>query len=326
MQNRWLLGTALALVLAAGCGRGAEGDAPTASADLTEAPDAGAGPVDATDPIAHLQVIAGPGTDGRATPSAGLAKAQAYVAEALRPAGLTTTELPFPVRGQTANNLLAVRAGAGPDAAEIVLLSAHLDHLGPGYPGADDNGSGSAALVAIANRLAGESLDRSVAFLWTAGEELGLVGSAYFTSHPPATVPLDHVVQVLNLDAIAALDDTRFSILLDDTAASRHAADVIGEASRELAPAFARINQDLAAYTQRTDGYSFVRHGVPTIWVSEGLTNPAGGGSLMPRYHKGSDTVENLLAENGGSKLRRMSAMLAGTVEKLANEPPAARP
>jgi len=273
-----------------------------------------------TDPIDHLQVIAGPGTDGRATPSPGLAKAQAYVLDACHGAGLTTEEQAFPVRGQSANNILALRAGQGAHASEIVLLSAHLDHLGPGFPGADDNGSGSAALVAIANRLANESLDRTVALLWTAGEELGLVGSSYFTGHPPASVPLDHVVQVLNLDAIAALDDTRFSILLDDTDASRHAADVMTDASHEMEPAFARINQDLAAYTQRTDGYSFVRHGVPTIWVSEGLTNPNGGGTLMPRYHKATDTVENLIAENGGNKLRRMTQMLASTVEKLANE------
>ena len=79
----------------------------------------------------------------------------------------------------------------GAHASEVVLVSAHLDHRGPGYPGADDNGSGSAALVAIAKRVASASLDRTVALLRTAGEELGLVGSSYFTSHPPASVPLD---------------------------------------------------------------------------------------------------------------------------------------
>jgi hypothetical protein len=224
-----------------------------------------------------------------------------------------------------ANNILGMLPGSGPHKDDVVLLSAHLDHLGTGYPGADDNGSGSAVLIAIAHRLraraAEHPLDRTVAFLWTTGEERGLLGSAYFTDNPPASLPLARIAQEINLDAVGALDDTRFSILPDDAAATQATVGLIDQANREMDRPFARINRDLDAYTRRVDSWSFVRHHVPSIWVFEGLTNPEGGGSLMPRYHRPTDTVENLLADNGGSKLRRMTDMLTATVEKVATAP-----
>ena len=282
-----------------------------------------------TDPLAHLQVIASPDMQGRGTPSTGLDRAIAYVVGECTHAGLVggvgdgVYEQPFTVGGGQTNNVVGLLPGTGAHEDEIVLLSAHLDHLGAGYPGADDNGSGSAALLAIANGLSGtrgsHPLDRTVAFLWTTGEERGLLGSAYFTDHPPARVPLTKIAQVINLDAVGALEDTRFSFLPDDTAATRNSVTLMNQANAEMERPFARINQDLQAYARRTDGYSFVRHHVPTIWVFEGLTNPDGGGSLMPRYHQPTDTIENLVAENGGSKLRRMTTMLVGTIEKIAN-------
>lgn len=276
-----------------------------------------------TDPIEHLKVIAGPEANGRATPSPGLDKAKAYVIAECKRARLAgglgdgVFEQPFtlPDGGRT-SNVLAVLPGTGTHASETVIVSAHLDHLGPGFPGADDNGSGSAAMLAIANALP-RTLDRSVAFLWTTGEEKGLRGSAYFVDHPPATLPLSRLVQDINLDAIGALDDTRYSLLPDERSAGT--VELFRVASSEMERPFARMNQDLQAYRTRTDAYSFVRKGVPAIWVSEGLTNPNGGGSLMPRYHKATDTVENMLAENGGSKLRRMSELLTRTITKLAS-------
>ena len=196
--------------------------------------------------------------------------------------------------------------GTGEHKDQIVLLSAHLDHLGVGYPGADDNGSGSATLLSIMHGLvqsrAKRPLDRTVAFFWTAGEEKGLLGSAYFVDNPPAGVPLARIAQVINLDAVGALDDTRFSMLVDTASNSQTSAALIAQASNEMDRPFSRINQDLQQYARRTDGYSFVRKHIPTIWVFEGLTNPLGGGTLMSRYHQPTDTIQNLLADNGGSR------------------------
>ena len=284
--------------------------------------------VGSTDPLEHLKVIASPEADGRATPSPGLQLALNYVVAECKRArlqgglGPDTFEQPWTTStGQHTSNLLALRPGSGAHASEIVMLSAHIDHLGHGFPGADDNGSGSAALLAIANQLAGKPLDRTVAFLWTTGEERGLLGSAYFVDHPPASTPLASIAQEINLDAVGALDDTRFSFLSDETPHTQRATALMKEANLEMDRPFVRINEDLAAYTTRTDQYSFVKKRVPAVWVFEGLTNPSGGGSLMPRYHKATDTIDNLIADNGGSKIRRMTEMLARSVEKIANAP-----
>jgi hypothetical protein len=320
---------------------------PTGGAEVVDVPELNAA---SGDPIAHLEVIAAPEMDGRGTPSVGLDKAIAYVVAQCRAAGLAggmgdgVYEQPFTVGtpgsiapasdedidghtheraapGRT-SNVVCRLPGSGVR-RDVVMLSAHLDHLGHGFPGADDDGSGSAALLAMAHRFAASHaarpLERDLVFLWTTGEERGLLGSSYFVEHPPAELPLDRIAQVVNLDALGALEETRFSILPDRAAHTRAAVAYLTAASRELDPPFDRMNQDLDAYTRRTDAWSFVRKGVPTVWVFEGLTNPAGGGSLMPRYHRPTDTLENLLAENGGRKLRRMADMLTSAVERIAS-------
>src|ERR1044071_1378879 len=109
-------------------------------------------------------------------------------------------------------NVVAVWEGSDPVLkAEYVALGAHYDHVGSGCPpvgedricnGADDDGSGTTALLAMAEALAKAPArpKRSVLFVWHCGEEKGLWGSRYFTQFP--TVPLDHVVAQLNIDMI----------------------------------------------------------------------------------------------------------------------------
>jgi len=225
---------------------------------------------------------------------------------------------------QTTNNVVGILPGHGPHKDEIVLLSAHLDHLGKKtqgvFPGADDNASGSATLLAIMNRVArGEPLDRTVVFFWTAGEEKGLLGASYFVDNPPASVPLARIKQVINMDMVGAWDDTRLSLGVDSGPASATTATLFDAANRDLERPFARMNRDIQQYNRRQDGYAFSRRQISTIFVFEGLANPTGGGALMPRYHKMNDTVENLLAETGGSKIRRMTDLLTRVVTKTAN-------
>ena len=110
-----------------------------------------------------------------------------------------------------APNVVAVLPGSDPALRdEYVVLSAHMDHVGVGEPvngdsiynGADDDASGTAALLEIARALA-ESPDRprrSVLFLHVSGEEKGLLGSRWFSEHP--TVPLERIVANLNVDMI----------------------------------------------------------------------------------------------------------------------------
>jgi len=111
----------------------------------------------------------------------------------------------------TTQNVIAVVEGSDPVLkAEYVALGAHYDHVGVGTPingdairnGADDDGSGTVALLAMAEALskAPRHPKRSVLFVWHMGEEMGLWGSQYFTTFP--TVPIDKIVAQLNIDMI----------------------------------------------------------------------------------------------------------------------------
>jgi len=121
------------------------------------------------------------------------------------------------MRGRAKNdseNVLAFIYGSEkPD--EIVVISAHYDHLGikedgTFYPGADDDASGTAALLEIAQSfqnavIEGEGPKRSILFLNLTGEEEGLFGSKYYTSHP--VFPLKNTVVDLNIDMVGRVDD-----------------------------------------------------------------------------------------------------------------------
>mgnify|MGYP003586964620 CR=1 FL=1 len=111
-----------------------------------------------------------------------------------------------PLRDVTTYNVVAVLPGSDPAArGEYVVVGAHLDHLGEWprlNPGANDNASGSAALLEVARAAATLKARprRSVVFVWFAAEELGLRGAEHFASHPPKG--LEKCVAVLNMDMV----------------------------------------------------------------------------------------------------------------------------
>lgn len=110
--------------------------------------------------------------------------------------------------------------------SEVVVVGAHYDHLGLGgegsgslrpdtvavHNGADDNGSGTAGLLELSQYFsaARSALKRSMLFLAFSGEELGLLGSAHFVSHPP--LPLDRMVTMLNMDMIGRLTERKLIV------------------------------------------------------------------------------------------------------------------
>ena len=123
-------------------------------------------------------------------------------------------------------NVAGVLRGSDPQlSAQAVVVGAHYDHLGLGrhdaldpdaagqvHPGADDNASGTAAVLELARLLAARrsELGRSVVFLTFSGEELGLLGSAYYTAHP--LWPLDETVAMLNLDMVGRVRDSKLFV------------------------------------------------------------------------------------------------------------------
>jgi hypothetical protein len=115
-------------------------------------------------------------------------------------------------------NVLAYLPGHGEHEDEYVVVGAHYDHLGKGqlgyilggvgsiYHGADDNASGTAAVLELAAKMkAAGPPPRSVVFALFTGEEEGLIGSDYFIKNPP--VPLDKIVAMLNLDMVGRMKD-----------------------------------------------------------------------------------------------------------------------
>jgi hypothetical protein len=108
---------------------------------------------------------------------------------------------------------------------QVIIVGAHYDHLGPGgfgalddpdstgrvHNGADDNASGTTALLEVARRLVRRPLDRSVVFIAFSGEELGALGSDYYVKH--ATVPVDSITAMLNMDMVGRLRNAKLIVL-----------------------------------------------------------------------------------------------------------------
>jgi len=123
-------------------------------------------------------------------------------------------------------NVVAMVRGRDPQlASEAVVIGAHYDHLGLGrhdaldpdaagqvHPGADDNASGTAAVLELARAICARRADlkRSVIFLTFSGEELGLLGSAYYTEHP--LWPLEKTVAMLNLDMVGRVREGKLYV------------------------------------------------------------------------------------------------------------------
>src|SRR5574341_144506 len=196
-----------------------------------------------------LRYLTDDAREGRGVGAPGLDSAAAYLAAAfarigLRPAGSDGFFQPFTVdssapaaahvpgvAGARARNVVGMIRGSGSLADQTVVIGAHYDHLGRGgfgalddpdstgrvHNGADDNASGTAALIDIARRLARARPARTVVFVAFSGEELGTLGSTYYTKHP-LPQPVDSIYAMLNLDMVGRLRERRLLALGSATA------------------------------------------------------------------------------------------------------------
>jgi len=133
--------------------------------------------------------------------------------------------------GVLAKNVVALLPGTGPHANEYVIVGAHYDHLGRGglgslapwshaiHHGADDNASGTAAVLELADHLVRDGrLDRTIVLCCFSAEEEGMIGSSFFVAHPP--VPLDRVVAMINMDMVGRVRNQTIYVGGDGTAAN----------------------------------------------------------------------------------------------------------
>jgi hypothetical protein len=184
---------------------------------------AAAGTITAGDMRRHVAYLASDALRGRDTPSPGLDSAAAYLAREFARLGLQGGVdqggfiQRYPLRGRPgvmAPNVVAIFPGGDPTLRnEYVVLSAHMDHVGVGRPvrgdsiynGADDDGSGSVAVLEVARALArGPAPRRTVLFFFATGEELGMLGTRWYLQHP--VVPLDSTVAGLMIEMIGRPD------------------------------------------------------------------------------------------------------------------------
>jgi Zn-dependent M28 family amino/carboxypeptidase len=187
-------------------------------------------------------------------------------------------------------NAIAILRGTAPS-AEVVLLSAHLDHLGVGppnaagdtiYNGADDDASGTTAVLALAHALAaGPRPHRTVVFALFGSEELGGLGNAGFLKHPP--VPLTSIVANLEFEMIGR----------PDPAISADQLWLTGFDRSNLGPELAEHGAHLVAdphpaenFFQRSDNYALARQGIIAQSVSSY--------GLHKDYHQPSDDLSTI--------------------------------
>ena len=187
-------------------------------------------------------------------------------------------------------NVCALWPGEGPLASEVIIVSAHYDHVGVSprsgeiYHGADDNGSGSAGLLALAEALTAHGpLERSVLLLWLSAEELGLLGARAWCEDPWLPEGLRPVANI-NLDMIGRNDGDHILLTPSPDHPERNrVADVLEAALRE--EGFARV-EDGDEFWERSDHAMFAEHlGLPVAFACNGE---------HADYHQPSDTAEKL--------------------------------
>jgi Zn-dependent M28 family amino/carboxypeptidase len=196
---------------------------------------------------------------------------------------------------------------------EYVVVGAHYDHIGVdargriGY-GADDNASGSAGLLEIAEALAASPPRRSVILCCFAGEEEGLLGSKAFCAHLP--VPREKIVAMVNLDMIGRGTASEVAVL---GVVQNPTFEKLLERAKALHPTGVReiVMRQGEELFQRSDHYSFHQIGVPALFFFEGVPI-----EKNPDYHTWRDTVDLLDAD----KMLRTTRLTFNTVWLLSND------
>ncbi|MDO4228619.1 MAG: M28 family metallopeptidase [Capnocytophaga sp.] len=281
----------------------------------------------------NLNVIASDAMQGRMTGSEGQKKAAQYIVSYFEKEGIT-----FPPKAtgwyQTvpktfinnrfddSDNIWAfVQGSEKPE--EIIVISAHYDHIGMNYGkiynGADDNGSGTVAVMELARifneaKKQGQAPKRSLLFLLLTAEEIGLYGSDYYTQNP--LYPLQNTVANINIDMIGRIDnlhtDNKYIYVIG---ADRLSSELhnINEAVNKK---YTQLNLDYKYDDRndpwqiyyRSDHYNFAKYGIPSVFFFNGIHDD---------YHEHTDTIDKIDFEAMTNRTKLIFAL----AWELANRP-----
>jgi hypothetical protein len=206
--------------------------------------------------------------------------------DAIEAGGVAHLSVPIAHEETLTSNAIGYLPGTDPKAG-VILLSAHLDHLGqtgdePVMHGANDDASGTTAVLELAHALAaGKPHLRGILFVCYGGEEIGDLGSRHFAAHPP--VPLNKIVANIEFEMIGAQDPKLPKGMLMETGFGRS----------DLGPALQAHGGHVTAdpdlqdqFFPRSDNYALALKGVVAHTLS--------GWTTVPTYHQPTDTVANL--------------------------------
>jgi Zn-dependent M28 family amino/carboxypeptidase len=246
---------------------------------------------------------------------------------ATKKVSFTVTTKPEPVGTQ---NVVAVLEGSDPALKnEYVAIGAHYDHVGIGNPvngdaiynGADDDGSGTVSVLAMAEAFArGPRPKRSILFIWHCGEEKGLWGSRYFTEY--ATVPINRIIAQLNIDMIGRTkteNDKPGNQPLPKPGevyliGSKMMSTELGEISEAVNKSYLNLAfnyryddpKDPNRFFYRSDHYNYARKGIPIIFYMDGEHED---------YHRVTDSAEKIDYQN----MEKIARTIYATAWELAN-------
>lgn len=262
---------------------------------------------------AHVYYLAGDELRGRAAGSADALKAADYIQNEYVGMGLKPFFADYRQPFEQYTNIVALIEGCDPVLKdEYIVLGAHYDHLGVKrgkiYNGADDNASGSAALIEIARELCGRrsSLKRSVIIAAFDAEELGLFGSSALVKELESTVGIDKVKLMMSVDMVGWYKASGY-LELEGSATFIGGGRILEEKASDCTITVKCKDFETSAFTG-TDTQGFAEKGVPTLAVTTGLKSP---------YHKPEDDAE-LIDYDG---LVKVSQYLAALTEYLASDP-----
>jgi Zn-dependent M28 family amino/carboxypeptidase len=235
------------------------------------------------------------------------------------------------------SNVLGRLPGRGSLAQEAVLIGGHYDHFGISTPvngdsiynGAEDNASGTAAVLALAEAFvrSGAHPKRSLVFIGFTAEESGLLGSQALVARP--TMPLSQVAAILNLDVMNLYGKTR-----DISAVGLDQSSLAGVFTRAAAAEGLKVTSNranlLRGFFFRSDHFPLARAGVPGLSLENGQSfvgQPADYGEKLKeeytdkRYHQPGDEVLPTFTYDGAAQQLRVIARAAVLVADAAQQP-----
>ena len=272
--------------------------------------------------------------EGRRTGEKGQKLAAEYLIEFYKNLGISAADpngnylqnIPMDFfRGQSSQdseNVVAYLKGSEkPD--EYIIISAHYDHVGIKgekiYNGADDDASGTSAVLIIAEAFkkalnSGNGPKRSIVFLHFTGEEMGLMGSRYYSENP--IFPLENTVANLNIDMIGRvdkkhIDNPEFIYLIGADKISKE----LHEISESVNEKYTKLTLDYTyndendpnRFYYRSDHYNFAKNGIPIIFYFNGVHED---------YHKHTDTPDKIRYD----LLQKRAQLVFHTAWELANK------